>query len=277
MSNNQWRQDTNLPDWIKMGMDCSAEHREKGFADIYRRLLPDAVGLQEVSPAMLDRLTRELNESGFRYAALWGRDTPILYRQDALELVDSEFGVYPAECPGFEGCFNNSDTKSWNIAVFREKAGGRTLLLATTHLWWMTDDPNAPAGAHFQAGSTEARVFQMGIVLDRIEVYREKYGCPAVLMGDMNCPYHSRPIDLARARGYVHANDAAEEYAYPWHGYHWCGRDGYVPYVPEPFEQAIDHILVKGDLRVLRMDRYVGEDYLPLSDHFPAYIDAAFA
>ena len=67
MSNNQWRQDANLPDWIKMGMDCSAEHREKGFADIYRRLLPDAVGLQEVSPAMLDRLTRELNRASIAH------------------------------------------------------------------------------------------------------------------------------------------------------------------------------------------------------------------
>ena len=274
MSNNQWLCDQNLPEWEAKGEDCSAEHREKGFANIYAELLPDAIGFQEVSPRMLDRLMRELQAKGLRYAALWGRDTPILYRPDALELIDSEFGIYPAECPGYEGCFNNYDTKSWNIAVFREKKSGKPLIFATTHLWWMIDDREPLYYESYQLGSTAARIYQIGIVMDRIEIYREKYGAPAVLVGDMNCPYHSKPIASAFANGYVHANDAAQEYAYPYHGYHWCGRNGYDPYIPEPFEQAIDHILIKGPLKVLRMDRYIDESYLPLSDHFPAFIDA---
>ena len=274
MSNNQWSCDRNLPEWEAKGEDCSAEHREKGFARIYTSLLPDAIGFQEVSPVMLDRLMRELQAQGAHYAALWGRDTPILYRPDTLDLIDSEFGIYPAECPGYEGCFNNYDTKSWNIAVFREKESGKPWIFATTHLWWMIDDRPLMPYEQYQAGSTEARIYQLGILMERLELYRAKYRAPIVLVGDLNCPYESRPIASAFSAGYRHANDIARDYAYPWHGYHWCGRDGYEPYVPKPFKEAIDHILIKEDMTVLRMDRYIDDSYLPLSDHFPAYIDA---
>ena len=274
MSNNQWRHDDNLPNWAEKGEDCSAEYREKGFAAVYEKLLPDAVGLQEVSPRMLDALMRELQKKGLRYAALWGRDTPIIYRPDCLILLDSEFGIYPREIPDCEGCFNNDDTKSWNIAVFRTKEDTpRTFLLAATHLWWKIDDRAPRFFELYQEGSTAARVYQMGIVIDRIRYYTDLYHCPAILVGDMNCPYGSKPIDFAESAGYVHANHAASEYAYPYHGYHWCGRDGHYPYEPAPWEEAIDHILIKGAFPVKRMDRYIDDSYLALSDHFPAYID----
>ena len=276
LSNNQWRHDDNTSAWSERGEDCSAEHREKGFSEVYAKLLPDAVGLQEVSPRMLDCLMRELQNKGLRYAALWGRDTPILYRSDRLELIDSDFGIYPAECPGFSGCFNNEDTKSYCVAVFREKQLEKLFILATTHLWWKAD-PSESRKTHnpdgIQEGSNAARVYQMGIVLDRTEEFIRKYQCPAVLMGDMNCVYGSEPIRLAESRGYTHANRAASGYAYPYHGYHWCASDGFGPYDPKPWETAIDHILIKGAITVSRMDRYVGDDYLRLSDHFPAYID----
>ncbi len=272
MSNNQWANDQNRPAWAARGEDCSAPVREKSFAAIYSKLLPDAIGFQEVSPLMLECLMRELQRNGTPYAALWGRDTPILYRADKLELIDSEFGIYPSECPGYDGCFNNFDSKSWNIAVFREKSSGRQILFASTHLWWMQDEPSDDPHAAFQPGSNAARVYQLGLLMDRIALYEQKYACPSILVGDLNCPYHSDPIRSAFARGFRHANDVADK-AYPYHGYHWCGGDGYEPYVPQPFEHAIDHILIHGDLHVLRMERYIDDSYLPLSDHFPAYVD----
>ena len=58
-------------------------------------------------------------------------------------------------------------------------------------------------------------------------------------------------------------------------GYHYCFGDGHKPYVPEPFENAIDHILVKdiSEGAVRRFDRYCPDYYLVLSDHAPVYID----
>ena len=275
MSNNQWKWDHNLPNWEARGEDCSAEAREKGFAEIYKKTQPDIIGFQEVSPLMLDELTMNLNAMGLKYTALWGKDTPILYRSELFSVEDQAFDLYPEECPGYSGCFNNSRTKSWNMAVLREKKSGKPLLMTSTHLWWKSDDP---ANAHYQEGSGAARVYQMDMITDRIIAWQEKYGCPAVLVGDMNCEYRSDPIELAFRKGFIHGNDAAKEYAYPYNGYHWCGPDGYVPYEPKPFEQAIDHVLIRpapnGEMPdISRFDRYVGNDYLPLSDHFPAWID----
>ena len=273
MSNNQWRRDENHPIWEERGEDCSAAAREKGFVQVYQETQPDIIGFQEVSPLMLDCMMRGLKDAGTPYAALWGRDTPILYRPEKLSLIDSAFGIYPAACPGYEGCFNNEDTKSWNIAVFEEKASGRRLIVCTTHLWWKDDDP---ASAYYQKGSNEARCYQLQLLIRELNRFQERYDAPAVLMGDLNCPYHSDPIRLAKEAGFVHANDLAEDYAYPYHGYHACGDPGYKPYVPEPFENAIDHMLVRGSLRVRRFDRYISDTYLPLSDHFPAMIDTEF-
>ena len=271
MSNNQWWHELNLPNWAEKGEDCSAEHRERGFARVYHETRPDIIGFQEVSPSMLCFLMRDLQAQGDIYAALWGKDTPILYRQEKFELVDSAFGIYPAGCPGYEGCFNNDDTKSWNIAVLREKASGKCIIMVTTHLWWKSDDPE---NVNYQPGSNAARVFQLGLLTEKVGEFQKKYDAPAVLVGDLNCPYHSDPIDAVRAAGFIHCNDLAEDYAYPYHGYHVCGDPGYEPYVPEPFENAIDHMLVRGKLSVKRFDRFIADYYLPLSDHFPAMIDA---
>lgn len=85
------------------------------------------------------------------YALLWGRDTPIVYRQDKFELVDSAFSLYPDECPGFTGVFNNGQTKSWNLAVFRVKENGKLFIFVSTHLWWKS---RIPASSSYQAGRT---------------------------------------------------------------------------------------------------------------------------
>ena len=273
MSNNQWKRDDNHPDWAARGENCSAEVRERGFVSVYKETRPDIIGFQEVSPLMLDELMLGLQKAGIPYAALWGRDTPILYRADKLELIDSAFGIYPEECPGFEGCFNNSGTKSWNMGAFREKTSGRIIIMSTTHLWWMSDKPEIPP---YQAGSNEARCYQLKLLIKELDRFQKEYKAPAVLVGDLNCPYDSDPVALAKEAGFVHANDIAKDYAYPYNGWHYCGDRGYEPYTPEPFETAIDHILIRGSLQVSRFDRYISESYLPLSDHFPAVIDICF-
>ena len=84
MSHNQWKCDQNLPDWEKIGADCSAEVRVRGFVRVYKDTLPDVIGCQEVSATMADYLVRYAAEEGLHYALLWGRDTPILYRPDNL-------------------------------------------------------------------------------------------------------------------------------------------------------------------------------------------------
>ena len=272
MSHNVWKCDNNLPAWEEKGEDCSAAVRAKGMIRVYIETQPDIIGFQEMSFVMADHIIRGLAEQGQRYALLWGRDTPILYRQDRLELLDSDFLLYPTEFPGWEGKFNNGATKSWCIAVFRDKTDDRKLIFMSTHLWWMSSDPTSK---NYQAGSDEARVYQLNMAMDRLEQYQREHDCPIVLVGDLNATYTKPVIQSALSRGYAHAHNIATEYADEDWGYHYCFGDGYKPYEKAPFENAIDHILVKfapGDF-VRRFERYTPEYYMPLSDHSPVFVD----
>jgi endonuclease/exonuclease/phosphatase family metal-dependent hydrolase len=243
-----------------------------GMVRVYRETGPDIIGLQEVSLLQADLLLRGLLDDGQRYAMLWGKFTPVIYRQDRLELVESEFYTYPEEMDGWDGEFNDVKSKSCSIAVFRDKQDGKLLVFATTHLWWKNNDPKAK---NYQAGSDEARVYQLNMTMDRLEAYHEKYGCPVVLVGDLNSKYNSPVIQNALARDFEHAHNIAVEFADEDWGYHYCFGDGYKPYEPAPFEKAIDHILVKyapaGFVR--RFERYTPDYYLPLSDHSPVFAD----
>lgn len=272
MSHNVWKNDQNRPAWEAKGEDCSAVVRAKGMVRVYTETLPDILGCQEMSFAMADEIIRGLAEKGQRYALLWGRDTPIFYRQDRFELLDSDFLLYPVEFPGWEGEFNNDSTKSWCIAVFRDKTDGKKLIFMSTHLWWKDSDP---ASRNYQPGSDEARVYQLNMAINRLEEFQAKHDCPIVIVGDLNADYNKPAIQNAMSRGYLHAHNIATEYADDDWGYHYCFADGYKPYVPGPFENAIDHILVKfaPEGFVRRFERYTPDYYLPLSDHSPVFAD----
>ena len=209
MSHNLWRCDGNAPAWEAKGEDCSAAVRAKGFAQVYRETRPDVVGLQECSARMAHALMTRLAEERLPYALLWGRDTPVLYRRDTFELLDSAFLLYPEEVPGLEGSFNNYSTKSYCFAVLREKESGKTVLVGTTHLWSKSGDP---ASKSYQKGSEEARTYQMGLFLEKAEELQARYDCPAFILGDLNAYYASPAVQSALARGFVHAWDAATGY-----------------------------------------------------------------
>ena len=99
MSHNVWKYDRNNAEWEAIGADCSAKVRAKGMVRVYSETNPDIIGFQEMSFVMADEIIRGLDSHGLRYALLWGRDTPILYRQDRFELLDSDFFMYPTEFP----------------------------------------------------------------------------------------------------------------------------------------------------------------------------------
>lgn len=275
MCNNLWKCDKNAPAWEEKGEDCSAPARAEGFFQTYNDTLPDVIGCQEASALMVDALMCKFSSKEIPYSLLWGRDTPIIYRNDKLELLDSAFGLYPEECPGFEGCFNNSMSKSWNIGVFRIKENQKVFALLTTHLWWKSSNPESTI---YQEGSDEARVYQLKIALLGLDKYQKKYQCPAILVGDLNAGYTSPAVQYVLSEGYTHAHDVAVEYADETRGYHTCTTKGYGPYRDEPFRSSMDHIFVKGvgEDAVRRFDRFAPDYYLPLSDHLPVYIDIKF-
>lgn len=272
MSHNVWKNDKNLPAWEEKGEDCSAISRAKGMVRVYNETLPDIIGFQEMSQLMADEIISGLTNFGKHYTLLKGGDTPIMYRQDRFELIDSDFLLYPTEVPNFEGEFNNSGTKSYCIAVFKDKTDGKELIFMSTHLWWMSSNPKLKS---YQLGSDEAREYQINMAINRLEELKAQYDCPVILVGDLNANYNSTAVQSALKRGYLHAHDIATDFIDEDWGYHYCFGDGYKPYMEKPFEYGIDHILVKyaPENFVSRFERYTPDYYLPLSDHSPVFID----
>ena len=278
MSHNVWNCDSNSPKWQEKGNDCSAQARVPGLLRVYRETLPDVIGGQEVSALMADLLREGLLRENMNYTLIWGRFTPILYRSDKLELIDSEFGSYPESIEGFDGSFNDSKSKSWNVGVFRIKENGRIFAFATTHLWWMkSPSDKAIEGARdVRRGSDEARELQIAMLIEKAEQYGARYNCPVFVVGDMNCNYNSKAMKYVRSHGFCHAHDVASEYSDDSMGYHYCFRDGYKnEYYDRPFEHAIDHIYVSApdcDC-VKRFERYSPDYYFPISDHSAVFAD----
>ena len=282
MTHNVWNKNFNSPEWEAKGEDCSAGARVWGHLRVYRETTPDIIGGQEVSALMADLLKQGFENEDVNYALIWGRFTPILYRTDKFELIDSAFGTYPETLEGFEGSFNDSQSKSWNLGVFRIKENGKSFIFATTHLWWKKSPVKEIldfGDTQYLLGSDEAREYQIRILTDKIAMYREKYQCPAVLVGDLNTDYQSKAVQFLLKNGYRHAHDIATEYAEENVGYHDCFPWGYTTkYYDHPFEKAIDHIFIIGehDGAVKRFERYSPEYYFPISDHSPAFIDVEF-
>ena len=273
MSNNIWYLGDNDPRWAEKGEDCSAEKRAIGFLKVYGELLPDVIGFQECTARLADCIMKGFSAQNLPYSLLWGRDTPIVYRRDKFELIESDFLLYPEHCPDFEGDFNNQETKSYCIAVLRKKDNGKLIVFASTHLWWKSSDNSSP---DFQAYSDEAREYQLNLLIDKIENIKVKYDCPAVIVGDFNAEYQSLAVQSALKRGFKHAHEIAVEYSDETCGFHYCYPDGYDMFEDKKdFTYSIDHIILSGVKKgsVKRFERYYPDYYMPLSDHFPVWIE----
>ena len=279
LSNNQWKCDGNCPAWAAKGEDCSAEARVKGLVRAYRQIAPDVLGIQEASVRMNTLLMEQMacfekDGQTLRYELITVGDTPLLYRPDKLLLIESGFFRYSEEVPGFEGSFNNHETKSYAFGVFEERATGRRFAVMSTHLWWKSSRPGAE---NYQAHSAEARAYQIRLALTRLEEVTAKYACPGVLVGDLNAAMGSLCLNTAEEMGWVDAYELATGRRSNTRGHHPCGPSGYSRAEAGTFEQAIDHILVRRDGGLVIGDylRLEDEWFDCISDHYPLYITFA--
>ena len=277
MTQNQWNQTSNLPFWESIGMDCSSAVRSKGHVRVAKELMPDIIGGQEINIDMQQDFKFYCMDENLPYTIIWGNMTPLIYRADKLELLDTEYIVYPEKIEGLPGEYNDVKSKAANLGVFRCKDDGKVFIFVTTHRWWMSEDVDKGDGS-YREGSNAAREFQIKMLIDLAEKYQAKYdNCPIFVVGDLNTKYNTKVVQYAlNERGFSHAHDIATDYACETNGMHDCYQKSYTPdWDPKPFTEAIDHILVKdlGDGVGRRFERYTPEYYLPLSDHAPAYID----
>ena len=276
MSQNQWYWSDNRPEWQELGLDSSAATRMHGHIQVFKDLMPDVVGGQEITPEMQQYFNWYAAEEGLPgYVMIWGNATPIIYRPEKLDLVDSEYFCYPNEIEGLPGKYNPTKGYAATLAVFRVKENGKMFIFLTTHLWFKRGNPEHPK---YYPGSNEARAYQLRMAKELIEKYRKAYGdIPAVLVGDLNGGSDSEAlIPVLWEGGYLHAHDLATDYAIEDGGFNSLTTRG-----PGKWHEGLDylhtfdHIIVKDfpEGAIKRFDRYMPDYYLYLSDHAPVYID----
>ncbi len=278
MSNNQWNRDKNSPEWEAIGDDCSAEARMDGLVQPIIDVMPDVVGLQEVSAHMGDLFKDRVRElvladgSVAKYEYLSGGYTPIIYRRDKLLLLENGFYRFPESVPGYEGKFNDAGSKGHSYGVFQDRTTGKIFAVMTTHMWWKSSNPQSGA---YLAGSDEARAYQMNINCKVMDKIIEKYNCPGVILGDYNARMDSYALNVAQLMGWREVHDLAVGDCDDTRGHHPCGPSGYKRVDMGIFAQAIDHIMMKNyeNVTVNHFRRVTDEYFDRISDHYPLYID----
>lgn len=278
LSNNQWKCDDNAEAWIARGEDCSAEARVGGLVRACLSVMPDVICLQESSQKMgflmMREIDEQLKEKGIRaeYSYVSGRDTPIVYRSDLYKLKESGFYLYPEKIPGYDGEFNNNESKSYSWCLFEERKTGRLFAAMTTHLWWKSEDPQSTI---YYPHSGEARAWQLQQAAEKMNRIMDQYACPVFLMGDFNADMNSLCVRSAYEHGWQDVHDVCVGKRDDSWGYHQCGWDTYAPFEWKPFEKSIDHILFKSPvpMTVKRFERIMPEWFDCLSDHYPLYTE----
>jgi len=277
LSNNQWKCDSNAQAWLEKGEDCSAEGRVGGLARAYLSVMPDIIGIQEASEKMtmllMERLHREVPD--VRYELVTGGDTPIIFRSDKYQLMASGFLRYPEFIPGMEGSFNNVGTKSYTWGVFEALSDRKPVAVMSTHLWWKSSHPE---DKDYQAGSNQARAWQIRLAMAKMEEVMEARHCPCLILGDFNASMDSLCMEAVLSNGWQEVHDLTVGERDEYNGHHDCYAWGYNPYDPKPFRKAIDHIVLKSPVKVTVKNflRITPKWFDCISDHYPLYTDIEF-
>ena len=258
--------------WGNCPESAPIANRDDNLTVIYRRYLPHTIGMQEVSPrsraeaqSIISLADDEYTEVPADIAPFTNNYTPILYRHAQLTLIDCGY-------LNFRG-LNDAGSKSATWAVFEEKSSHRRFIHITTHYYWTTD----------RAGRA-ARVQNSLEMLDLVDTLAGQHpGIPMFFTGDFNCCTAEPPIGMLLAEGICEARDTNEgtppvicsHHPYPGKNEETGLFD--VPAVTKPGpENSIDHILVRGNVRVRSHVIVDDTESLLATDHCPIYCDIEF-
>ena len=110
--------------------------------------------------------------------------TPLLYRKDRLNLLDSGFDIFHI---ALGGC-----SKSVTWAVFEDKLSGRRFMSFATHFWFKKNGPESDAIRELNARR----------ILWHVADVRRKWGdIPVIGGGDLNCNPGSLALETFRREG----------------------------------------------------------------------------
>ena len=233
------------------------------IADYYRASDADLIGMQEVN-----RVGTELFETlGDVYAPVALRHaedkhcyTPILYRRDRFDLIESGSELYRSR---------GTDTKSMAWAVVSDKNSGKKLAIINSHGSLILKSYNLEA-----TDAVEGELWRVDNVcqmLEKKDELREKYGSslPVFVTGDFNTYAHRESIQNMKK---VLPDSADVAILSSTSGINSFHR---LPGRPCDEGTPIDFIFVTDDaVKVLVHCIPTDEASLAISDHCPVCVDA---
>ena len=243
-------------------------NREALHGQVYRRYLPDSIGMQErvtrwqseehsFNRSLADEYTEVPVDIGGHVINC----TPIFYRTATLDLLDSGWHYFSG--------LNDVGSKTITWAHFAHKATGARFIHLNTHYYWTGDE----AGNKARLGDAA----EMNRLVERLTA---RFSCPILCTGDYNCRMDAEPGQKLLEYGFRDTLDLASgprstttsHHAYPaFDEETQCYHDGPMP-IAEP-ARAIDHILLRGEADIRAHVTVTDQDALDASDHCPLYVD----
>lgn len=251
----------------------AVHNRDDMESSLFLAYMPDVLGMQEINPtirnekvSLFDLLAPEYTEVPVKATNKSGNNyTPIVYRADRVELIDSGWHLYDDKA--------GDQSKSVTWAIFKDKTTGRQFGVANTHFYWTSD-----------ALGQSARLIDAAEILQVVADAQAKYPVPFIIGGDLNCRVSAEPQLNLMKGGWKNAHNTATGYRSNTKGHHAYApldpitnlySDGPLP--SGDYTTAIDHIYTCGTGVEVRVFNTILHRYaLDSSDHCPIYVDVKF-
>jgi endonuclease/exonuclease/phosphatase family metal-dependent hydrolase len=243
--------------------DKTLDGRLHLIADYYRASDADVIGMQEVNrvgTTLFETLGDIYTPVARRHAEDKHCFTPILYRHDRFEMIESGSELYRSR---------GTDTKSMAWVVLADKKDGGKLAVINSHGSLILKSYNLEATNAVEG--EQWRVDNVCQMLEKKDELREKYGAelPVFVTGDFNAYPGSDSIEAMKKVLPDSADVATVSATTGVNSFHR------VPGQPCPEGTPIDFVFVTADaIRVLVHSIPTDETSLAISDHCPVYVDA---
>ena len=233
------------------------------IADYYRDCAADVIGMQEVNKigtGLFETLSAQYTPTACRHPEDKHCFTPLLYRHDRFELLESGSELYH---------MRGTDTKSMAWAVLSDRQSGKKLAVINSHGSLILKSYNLEATDAVEG--EQWRVDNVRQMLEKKDELRAKYGSalPVFITGDFNTQATRESI-VAMKKALRDSADIAVISA-------TTGINSFHRLPGRPCDEGmpIDYIFVTEDaVEILTHNIPCDETAIAISDHCPVFVDA---